>query len=167
MKDETFLYLRKRCVRHESGDPADIGALRENLSVVPTHKSILQPEGRKHVAQCESTGRVNVRREPRYGAKDFHGLFCRPVPGLKNVLHQIHTAYAVGYDLSPFGLDFSKPSCLKFVSRSGCGSLERPSLEVPIKVGSARFVHGSVSDAYPLTTFPSYLACRDPSNMVW
>jgi hypothetical protein len=64
-----------------------------------------QPEGRKIVAQCASTGRKTVPPQPRTGRKNRRGgPFLRPVPGLANAPACYPRRRAVGHYLSPFGL---------------------------------------------------------------
>jgi hypothetical protein len=64
-----------------------------------------QPEGRKIVAQCVSTGRGAVPPQPRDGAEEHtRQSVLRPVPGLANALACYPRLCAVGYYLAPFGL---------------------------------------------------------------
>src|ERR1019366_5462420 len=56
-----------------------------------------QPEGRKIVAQCASTGRTSVRSQPRDGAEEpTSWSFFRPVPGLANAFRLLPTAVRRG-----------------------------------------------------------------------
>ena len=66
-----------------------------------------QPEGRKRVAQCASTGRTSVPPQPRDGAEEpTRPSFFRPVPGLANTARLLPTAVRRGL--------------LSFALRAGC-----------------------------------------------
>jgi hypothetical protein len=98
----------------------------------------VQPEGRKIVAQCASTGRKTVPPQPRTGRKKRSGPFLRPVPGLANAPACYPRLCAVGYYLSPFGLCalsrlrlaamWGSQSCLAGLPAPHLGSNRNPKL---------------------------------------
>ena len=70
-------------VRHLRGGMTNTA--RYSFLRAPRRFQASQPVGRKIVAQCVSTGRTTVPRQPRNGAEETgRRSFFRPVPGLAN-----------------------------------------------------------------------------------